>query len=170
MTSVWIDVIGDWIQRPGRGGQETWNLCGLWRPSFLWLICTGLGGGMGPSAPPGSATGLILEGNEKRIMWESLNRTTIFQQKRLPRQIKEENYRKWYGLLPLKRVAISQQFEIKKRELTPIPKKGFHFASIRLHVYDPELHDSLLYFLTGSEVRIHTWILPVLTLKLWSKR
>ena len=42
------------IQRLGRGGgQETWNLCGrLWRPSFLWLISTGLGGGMAPSAPP----------------------------------------------------------------------------------------------------------------------
>ena len=36
---------------------------------------------------------------------------------------------------------IGQSFEIKKRELTPIPKKGFHFASIRLHVYDPELHN-----------------------------
>ena len=36
------------------GDQETWNLCGcLWRPSFLWLVCTGLGGGtMAPSAPP----------------------------------------------------------------------------------------------------------------------
>ena len=43
------------IQRPGRGrGQETWNLCGcFWWPSFLWLVCTGLGeGGMAPSAPP----------------------------------------------------------------------------------------------------------------------
>ena len=35
------------------GGQETWNLCGrLWRPSFLWLVSTGLGGAMAPSAPP----------------------------------------------------------------------------------------------------------------------
>ena len=29
-----------------RGGRETWNLCSrLWRPSFLWLIFTGPGGG-----------------------------------------------------------------------------------------------------------------------------
>ena len=35
------------------GGQETWNKCGrLWAPSFLWLISTGLGGAMAPSAPP----------------------------------------------------------------------------------------------------------------------
>ena len=47
------------IQRPGKGGQETWNLCcHLWRPSFLWLICTGLGGAWPPRHPPGSATGL----------------------------------------------------------------------------------------------------------------
>ena len=50
------------IQRPGRGrGQETWNLCGhLWRPSFLWLICTGLGGPWPPQHPPGSATAKCL--------------------------------------------------------------------------------------------------------------
>ena len=39
------------------GGQETWNLGGrLWRPSFLWLICTGLGGDGPLGTPPGSAT------------------------------------------------------------------------------------------------------------------
>ena len=40
-----------------RGGRETWNLCGrLWRPSFLWPIFTGPGGGHAPLGPPGSAT------------------------------------------------------------------------------------------------------------------
>ena len=43
------------------GGQETWNLWGhLWRPSFLWLISTGRGGGVlawPPRHPPGPATG-----------------------------------------------------------------------------------------------------------------
>ena len=35
------------------GGQETWNLCGrLSRPSFLWLIFTGLGGPWPPRHPP----------------------------------------------------------------------------------------------------------------------
>ena len=40
------------------GGRETWNLCGrLWRPSFLWPIFTGPGGGAWPPRPPpGSAT------------------------------------------------------------------------------------------------------------------
>ena len=44
--------------RIGGGRQETWNLCGhLRRPSFLWLIFTGPGGGgIAPSAPHGSAT------------------------------------------------------------------------------------------------------------------
>ena len=42
-----------------RGGWETWNLCGRLRwPSFLWPIFTGQGGGMAPSASPGSATEL----------------------------------------------------------------------------------------------------------------
>ena len=46
-------IIQHRIQRPGRGGQETWNLCGrLWQPSFLWLVSTGLGGGHGPLGPP----------------------------------------------------------------------------------------------------------------------
>ena len=42
----------------GGEGQETWNLCGrLWRPSYLWLICTGPGGGAWhPRHPSGSAT------------------------------------------------------------------------------------------------------------------
>ena len=44
--------------RWGGGGQETWNLCGrIWWPSFLWLICTGLGGHGPLGTPPGSATG-----------------------------------------------------------------------------------------------------------------
>ena len=56
-TSLWVCLQGQHrIQRPG--GQETWNLCGcLWRPSFLWLICTGLGGPRPPRHPPGSTTG-----------------------------------------------------------------------------------------------------------------
>ena len=42
------------IQQPGEGGgQETWNLYDrLWRPSFLWLICTGAGGAWPPRHPP----------------------------------------------------------------------------------------------------------------------
>ena len=44
--------------RVGGGGQETWNLYGRQRrPSFLWLIGTGLGGAWPPRhPPPGSAT------------------------------------------------------------------------------------------------------------------
>ena len=44
------DPVAGW---GGGGGQETWNQCGcLWRPSFLWLICTGLRGAWPPRQPP----------------------------------------------------------------------------------------------------------------------
>ena len=66
-----------------RGGWETWNLCGcLRRPSFLWLIFTGPGGGHGPPwirywCPPLHHTPFTMHAPPLWTEWQTLVKTLL---------------------------------------------------------------------------------------------